>query len=211
MKIFGAVMLLVVLCLAGLVAAYSWPGAPLRRDDGSIVSSKPDSGAPQAAALGEFTPVDPPRPAPELHFTTRDGKPVSLADFHGHFLLVNLWATWCAPCVREMPSLQRLQARLGDRLEVLAISEDRGGASAVDGFLAQHGLDRLAVYLDPKAAAQQAFALQGLPTSFLIDPQGRILGKLEGAAEWDSPDMVARLEKYLGRSAGGGLLKTSAG
>lgn len=211
MKILGAVMLLVVLCLAGLVAAYSWPGAPLRRDDGSIVSSRPDTGAPQEAALGEFTPVDPPRPAPELHFTTRDGKPVSLADFRGHFLLVNLWATWCGPCVREMPSLQQLQVRLGDRLEVLAISEDRGGAQAVDPFLTQHRLDRLAVYLDPKTAALQAFGLQGLPTSFLIDPKGRILGQLEGAADWNAPDMVARLEKYLGRGRGDGVIKTSSG
>ncbi len=211
MKVFGAVMVLVVLCLAGALAAFSWPGAPLRRDDGSIVSSIPDTGAPQEAALGQFTPLDPPRPAPELRFMTRDGKPVSLADFRGRFLLVNLWATWCAPCVREMPSLERLQARLGNRLAVLAISEDRGGAPVVDPFLARHGLEGLAVYLDPKTAALRAFAVQGLPTSFLIDPDGRILGLLEGGADWDAPDMVARLERFLRDGNGGGVIKTSTG
>src|SRR5579883_2606342 len=79
-------------------------------------------GTPQDAALGEFTALDPPRPAPPLAFAERGGETRALADFRGHWLLVNLWATWCAPCVREMPSLDRLQAKLGDRLRVLAIS-----------------------------------------------------------------------------------------
>jgi thiol-disulfide isomerase/thioredoxin len=210
MKILGAVIVLVVLCLAGLLAAFYWPGAPLRRDNGSIMSSQPDTGAPQEAALGQFTPLDRPLPAPELGFATRDGRVVRLADFRGRFVLVNLWATWCAPCVREMPSLDRLQARLGERLAVLAISEDRGGGKVVEPFLGKLGLERLAVYLDPKTAAQQAFGARGLPTSFLIDRDGRILGRLEGAAAWDSPDMLARLEGYLRRGEGGnGLIKTS--
>jgi thiol-disulfide isomerase/thioredoxin len=210
MKVLGAVILLVVLCLAGVLAAWYWPGAPLRRDHGSVVSSNPDAGAPQDAALGQFTPLDPPRPAPALSFSGRDGRVVRLADFRGRFLLVNLWATWCGPCVREMPSLDRLQARLGDRLSVLAISEDRGGGHAVEPFLAKLGLQRLQIYLDPENNAQQAFAVRGLPTSFLIDRDGRMLGTLEGAAEWDAPAMVGRLERYLKAGEGGDLIKTSA-
>jgi len=209
MRALGAVIVLVVLCLAGLVAAFYWPGAPLRRDHGSIVSSTPDTGAPQEAALGQFTPLDPPRPAPELSFTSRGGKALRLADFRGRFLLVNLWPTWCGPCVREMPSLDRLQALLGDRLSVLAISEDRGAGPVVEPFLDKLGLRRLAVYLDPDTAAQQAFAVRGLPTSFLIDRDGRLLASLEGAAEWDAPAMVARLERYLRQDDGGGPIKTS--
>ena len=116
MRILGAVIVLVVLCLAGLAAAFYWPGAPLRRDRGSIVSSTDDAGAPVPAALGQFTPLDPPRPAPDLSFTSRSGKALRLADFRGRFLLVNLWATWCGPCVREMPSLERLQGIEGKRL-----------------------------------------------------------------------------------------------
>jgi thiol-disulfide isomerase/thioredoxin len=210
MKVLGAVILLGFLCLAGLAAAWYWPGAPLRRDHGSVVSSNLDAGAPQEAALGEFTPLDPPRPAPALSFTGRDGGTLKLADFRGRFVLVNLWATWCGPCVREMPSLDRLQARLGDRLSVLAISEDRGGGHVVEPFLAKLALRRLQIYLDPDSNAQQAFAVRGLPTSFLIDPNGRMLGSLEGAAEWDAAAMVATLERYLKAGPDSGLIKTSA-
>ncbi|HXZ01710.1 MAG TPA: TlpA disulfide reductase family protein [Stellaceae bacterium] len=210
-KTLGAVIVLVVLCLAALMAAASWPGAPLRRDHGSIVSSEPDAGAPLPAALGQFTPLDPPRPAPDLSLTGRDGKALRLADFRGRFLLVNLWATWCAPCVREMPSLDRLQGLEGDRLSVLAISEDRGAGHVVEPFLAKLGLQRLAVYLDPKAAAQEAFDVRGLPTSFLIDRDGRILASLEGGADWDAPGMVAKLERYLREDENSGRpIKASA-
>ena len=104
----------------------------------AIMAERTD-GAPQGAALGQFNPLDQPLPAPALDFVGRDGAAQSLADFHGRWLLVNLWATWCAPCVREMPALDRLQAQLGQKLTVLAISEDRGGAflSRVFGLSAQ--------------------------------------------------------------------------
>lgn len=164
-------------------------------------------GTPRDAALGEFTPLDPPRPAPPLAFAERGGEARQLADFRGHWLLVNLWATWCAPCVREMPSLDRLQARLGDKLHVLAISEDRKGAEVVDPFLGKLDLKSLTIYLDPAAQAQQAFKLRGLPTSLLIDPSGVMRGQLEGAADWDSPRMIALIERYL---AGDGVDRKSA-
>lgn len=210
MKLVGAVIVLVVLCLGGLAAAFYWPGAPLRRDDGPVVSSKPDMSAPQDVALGQFTPLDRPRPAPALQVTAPDGRIVRLADFRGRFVLVNLWATWCAPCVREMPSLDRLQAELRDRLTVLAISEDHDGAAAVMPFLAKLGLHRLAVFLDPEMTAQQAFHAEGLPTSYLINPEGRILGFLEGGAEWDSPETLGRIEGYLQRgNPGPGMIKAS--
>jgi thiol-disulfide isomerase/thioredoxin len=156
-------------------------------------------GAPQDAALGEFTPLDPPRPAPPLAFAERGGETRELADFRGHWLLVNLWATWCAPCVREMPSLDRLQATLGERIRVLAISEDRKGTEVVEPFLGKLDLTAMTIYLDPAAHAQQAFGVRGLPTSFLIDPEGALQGKLEGAAEWDSPTMLKLIEQYLAR------------
>ena len=204
-----AVLVLVVLCFAGLVAHVYWPGASALRD---VQSGPADSAAPQEAPLGQFTPLNPPRPAPELAFTSRDGRKLSLADFRGRVILVNLWATWCAPCLREMPSLDRLQAKLGDRIAVLAISEDRGGEDVVAPFLDKLALARLAIYLDAKTAAQQAFRVRGLPTSFLIDREGRILAMLEGAAAWDSTDMVTLLERYLRPGEGaGGIVKTSTG
>jgi len=122
-------------------------------------------------------------------------------------VLINLWATWCEPCLREMPSLERLQSRLGDRIAVLAVSEDRGGNKAVEPFIAKLGLKSVKTYLDPKSAVGQAFEVRGLPTSFLIDRDGKVLGKVEGAAEWESPKILGVLEAFL---SGDGVVKTSS-
>src|SRR5256885_1854209 len=84
---------------------------------------------------GEFIPLAAPQPAPEVAFTDTAGNPAALADFKGKLLLVNLWATWCQPCLREMPSLEKLQASQGDQLTVAAIAEDRGGAKVVEPFV----------------------------------------------------------------------------
>ena len=197
MKFMRIVIMLVILAAGGGLGAFLYlSGTRDRHDSGALASNTADSGSP-SAALGQLTPVDPPRPAPELSFAARDGSPAQLADFHGHWLLVNLWATWCAPCVREMPSLDRLQAKLGDRLTVLAVSQDRGGAQVVDPFLAKLSLAALHIYLDPKAALGKGLGARGLPTTFLVDGEGRLRAQLEGAAEWDSPGMLAVLERYF--------------
>ena len=161
------------------------------------------SDAPQGPALGKFSASATPLPAPPVSFADQSGKTATLADFRGRVVLINLWATWCAPCVHEMPSLARLQARAG-RLTVLAISEDRQGAAVVPQFVQKLGLGGLAVFLDPKNDVDHAFGVEGLPTSILIDREGRILGELQGAADWDSPDMVKLIEGYLGAPGGTG-------
>ena len=150
-----------------------------------------------AESLGEFTPLAVPRPAPELAFTTLGGEARRLADFRGQTVLVNLWATWCGPCVEEMPSLDRLQQKLGPSLTIIALSEDRRGAALVDPFLAKIRIKSLSVYLDPKNAALPTFGVEGLPTSFLIDRAGDIVGFLEGAADWDSDAMLTIVDRYL--------------
>ncbi len=152
---------------------------------------------PDKIKIGEFIPAASPQPAPELSFTDMSDKPVALADFKGKLVLLNLWATWCEPCLKEMPSLLALQGRLGPALTVLAVSEDRGGAKVVEPFIAAHGLDKLQVYLDPKSTAIHGFAARGLPTSLVIDGDGRVLGKVEGGADWDSDEMRAALAKLL--------------
>src|ERR1700740_3154199 len=98
------------------------------------------AGVPDRTRLGEFTPATPPPPAPTISFADLAGNTLSLSEFAGKIILVNLWATWCEPCLREMPSLERLQARLGDKITVVAISEDRGGSKAVEPFIAKLGL-----------------------------------------------------------------------
>ena len=96
-----------------------------------------------------------------------------------------------------MPSLERLQTRLGDKITVLAISEDIGGNKAVAPFIAKFGLKAVKTYLDPKSTLTQAFNVDGLPTSFLIDRRGRVIGRVEGEAEWDSPKMLSVIEPLL--------------
>ncbi len=147
--------------------------------------------------LGEFIPESAPQPAPETGFTDAQGKPVSFADFKGKPVVVNLWATWCQPCLKEMPSLDRLQSQLDGQLAVAAVSEDRAGADRVGAFVATLGLHKLKIYLDPKSDVGHAFNVRGLPTSIVIDASGRVVGRVEGAAEWDSAAMMAVLKPLL--------------
>ena len=163
----------------------------------SGVTAEGKEDTPERIQLGEFIPVSPPLPAPPISFVDLAGNTVSLSDFTGKMVLVNLWATWCEPCLREMPSLGRMQSRLGDKITVVAVSEDRGGSKAVEPFIGKLGLKSIKTYLDPKSTAERAFKVHGLPTSFLIDRQGRILGRVEGAAEWDAPKLLETLKSFL--------------
>ena len=144
-----------------------------------------------------------PQPLPPLTFQTMDGRETTLADFAGKVVVLNLWATWCAPCREEMPGLDRLQARFADRdVVVLALSVDRAGPERVQQFLDEISVRRLAVYRDPKAAATRALKVPGLSATLLIDRQGREVGRVLGIAEWDGPAAVAVVEKLLAEPAG---------
>jgi thiol-disulfide isomerase/thioredoxin len=128
---------------------------------------------------------------------------VSLEDFRGHVVVLNLWATGCAPCRREMPSLDRLQARYGgDGLQVVALSIDRGELAQIEAFYAEVGIQHLAIYRDPKAAVSRALGAFGLPTTVVFDQQGREVGRLLGPAEWDSEAAVAMLETLMAKPSG---------
>ena len=145
-----------------------------------------------------------PRPATALKFRGPDGAERSLADFRGKTLLVNLWATWCVPCREEMPSLDRLQARLGsDRFEVVAIDIDTTRLDRRRPFLAEAGVRNLAFYEDSSAdvfqALRKAGKVLGLPTSLLIDGSGCELGVMPGPADWASEDAVRLVTAALGR------------
>lgn len=154
---------------------------------------------PGIVSVGGLRAVEPPRPMPDLDLARLDGTPLGPDPFGGKVTLLNVWATWCAPCVKEMPSLDRLQARLGgDRFAVVAVSVDRGGAAKVAPFVAKTGIAHLTPLLDPNSRSMQALTLRGLPTTLLIDAAGREVARLEGAAEWDSPAMVAELERVIG-------------
>jgi thiol-disulfide isomerase/thioredoxin len=155
---------------------------------------------PLPAAAFNFAPTGP-KPVPELTFLDAEGNEVSLADFHGKLVVLNLWATWCAPCRREMPSLARLQAKHGDDgLEVIALSLDRGDVAKVRDFFAELGIANLAIYQDPKGRAGRELGAPGLPTTVVIDRAGQEVGRLLGPAEWDSDEALAVIEALLGPS-----------
>src|SRR5437764_14704829 len=146
-------------------------------------ATEPDAEAPDRTKLGEFVPSSTPFPAPALSLTNAAGETVGLTEFRGKPVLVNLWATWCEPCLREMPSLERLQSRLGDRIAVLTVSEDRGGGKIVEPFIGKPELNSVKIYLDPKSEVGSAFEVRGLPTSVLIDRDGKVAGRADGAAD----------------------------
>jgi thiol-disulfide isomerase/thioredoxin len=150
--------------------------------------------------LGEFIPTEPPQPAPAVSFTAIDGTPATLADFKGKPAVVNLWATWCQPCLKEMPSLERLAAQFNGRLTVAAVSEDHAGAKVVRPFVADKGLQKLTIYLDPQGELGHAIKLRGLPTSLVIDAAGQVVGRVEGGADWDSATLQAVLQPLIDRA-----------
>ncbi|MBL26211.1 MAG: hypothetical protein CMM50_01485 [Rhodospirillaceae bacterium] len=164
--------------------------------------SSPDRAA-AIASLKEsidFVPADEPPPVPALTFTDAEGTALSLADFRGRVVLLNLWATWCAPCIEEMPALDALERELGSPgFAVIALSQDQGGMNAVAPFWEKAGLEHLAIYLDKTMTGGRAIQARGLPTTLLIDPEGRELGRIEGPAKWDQPVVVAALRSLANK------------
>lgn len=162
----------------------------------SAVSAEfpPTEGDMQGFVLVKNRPI-----APDVAFLDEDEDAVAVRDFAGKVLLINFWATWCPPCVREMPALDRLQAEMGsDDFKVIAISADAGGKSVAEPFLRERlGLTNLDLYLDPKFHAWQGFRAGGLPATFAIDRQGRIVGVLRGEAKWDGDDAKALIQHLL--------------
>jgi thiol-disulfide isomerase/thioredoxin len=140
-----------------------------------------------------------PKPLPDFTFTDAEGQERRVADFAGRGLLINLWATWCGPCVQEMPALDRAHAALAaDGIVVLALSSDRGGRGQVEPFYRDKGIRQLGVWLDPRGAAGRAMGVRGLPTTVVVDRTGQERARLEGAAEWDMPAMLAAVRRLVG-------------
>jgi thiol-disulfide isomerase/thioredoxin len=139
-----------------------------------------------------------PKPLPDIAFADGDGKPLKLSDWKGRVVLINLWATWCAPCRKEMPDLAKLQRELGsDQFEVVAISVDRKGAEASSAFLKETGSDALKLYVEPTTKIVGELQSAGLPATILVDRQGRELGRLLGPAHWAAPEAFALIKAAI--------------
>ena len=137
--------------------------------------------------------------APNVSFEDPQGRPVTLASFRGKPLLVNFWATWCGPCIVEMPALDRLAAREGEALQVLAVSQDTGGRQLVTDFFSGRSFRELEPYLDGEMALMAALQLDTLPTTILYDAEGREVWRMTGMAEWGD----ARTTRLLSEAEGG--------
>jgi len=179
-------------------------GAPA--DAGRCLASAERARTVAAAATGEVAAMlaaDPSQPLSELAFNGPDGNPMRLADLGNRVVLLNLWATWCAPCRAEMPALDALQARMGgEAFEVVAVNVDTGDDEKPRKFLAETGVHNLAYYRDSTLALfndlkRRSLAL-GLPVTLLIDRDGCLLAHMNGPAEWQGPDARRLVEAALG-------------
>ena len=155
--------------------------------------------APASQLPRNFILHDAPKNIADIRFEDENGKAFALSDFPGKVVLLNIWATWCGPCRREMPSLDRLEAQLGGAdFQVVPLSIDRAGVAVVRKFYTEVGLNVLPIYIDAAGSATRALATIGVPATLLIDREGRELGRLIGPAEWDDPAIVAFLRGIIG-------------
>ncbi len=161
-----------------------------------------DSARTRAGPLRFTMQVEPPL-LPELAFNDAAGRPLTLQAWRGKVVLLNIWATWCPPCLKEMPSLDRLQDKLGGKdFEVLALSIDTGtnALASIQSFYSRVGIRHLQIYHDPAGKAGFSLAVAGVPTTLLVNREGRELGRMSGVAEWDGPDAVTFLREQIKRS-----------
>lgn len=197
---------LLIAALAAVAAAF---GVYLKGEgDGKVetAASVTTAAAPQGAVskalstgtMTAFVVKGERKDVPEISFLPENGDATSLKAWKGRVILVNLWATWCAPCREEMPSLARLESEMGSPdFEVVAIAVDRKGLEASGKFLKEVGATALKLYADPTTESLGKFQAVGLPSSILIDRDGREIGRLAGPAEWDSPDAKALIKAAI--------------
>ena len=193
--------------LLGFAAVYFTLGRPDnaaipdKQANPALAEPQSSSAAKPAAKTGQmaaFVKKKAPAAVADITFNDGAGKERKLSDFKGKTILLNLWATWCAPCREEMPSLDRLQMALGsDKFEVVALSLDRKGAEASKKFLDEVKATNLKLYIDATAKQGTALGLVGMPTTLLIDADGKELGRLTGPAVWDSEEAKKLIEAAL--------------
>jgi thiol-disulfide isomerase/thioredoxin len=185
------------LLAAGTVAAAAVLRKPANPLYTPIKASAPEFITLQDMSTMVFT--EPPRKVSQVAFMDAEDVPHRLADFSGKGVVLNLWATWCIPCVAELPALARLAKQVADDgIVVLPVSSDRGGAPVVERFYASRGLDDLPVLMDKNGAAGRALAARGVPTTIIIDRNGRERARLEGGADWASTEAMATIRRLVG-------------
>lgn len=152
----------------------------------------------KASALDNFSLTAEKPPVPDIQFRNATGDVLNLSDYRGKVLLLNAWATWCGPCIHEMPGLDTAQAQLaGDDFQVLPISMDRGGVQTVDLFYRAQALRHLPILLEHRASIAVHMKPRGLPFTLLIDREGNEIGRALGEVYWNAPESLALLRQYI--------------
>ena len=186
---------LVIACLPGLMLGLALAGCDRQKAPAPQGEAPADANAAKAAPAyptGRLDRSHAGTQVPDTVFEDGEGRPVRLSVFRGRPLLVNFWATWCAPCVVEMPSLDALAAREAAGMEIIAVSQDHDGRQKVTDFFAARNFSRLEPYLDPRMALMAALRLDTLPTTILYDAEGREVWRMVGMVDWRS-ERAARL------------------
>ncbi len=176
-----------------LYAGLALMGNPASADTGRLI----------ALAEGELGRIQfhaEPRPLELSAFLDENGAPASLADYRGKHVLLNFWALWCAPCVKEMPALNRLDGAIGEGFDVVTLATGRNARPAVDAFFAEKQLGNLPKLFDPKMQIAREAGAIGLPVSLFINPEGQEIGRAVGDFEWDSPDAQALIRGWMSGS-----------
>ncbi|OYV62203.1 MAG: hypothetical protein B7Z71_02050 [Acidocella sp. 21-58-7] len=147
-----------------------------------------------------------PSTAPVLKFTDVNGAAQSLTTYRGSGLVLNVWATWCGPCVAEIPSFNAIAPKLAaSKILILPISVDDSGAKAVRPFYQTHNITNLPILLDPTGNAPAILDSDGIPITLLIDPAGRIVARLEGGANWNTPRTLSLITQLIGTKPAGNV------
>jgi thiol-disulfide isomerase/thioredoxin len=145
-----------------------------------------------------LVPVDPPQTPPDGVFLDANGGEHTIASFLGHGMVINFWATWCQPCIAEIPSLAKLSQALAPHdIAVLPLSTDRGGAKVVAAWYGQHDVTGLPILVDPRGVLSHAWGGQGIPTTHIIARDGKERARMEGAADWSSPASIELIQRLV--------------
>ena len=135
-------------------------------------------------------------------FTSEDGRQITLSDYEGQIVVLNFWATWCAPCRKEMPHLSALQTQMGgDALQVVTVATGRNPRPAMERFLSEIGVDNLPLHTDERQALARSMGVLGLPATIILDRDGQELARMQGEADWSSDSAVAILTALLARGS----------
>ncbi len=198
-KSVGAMFVKLKILVAISFVVISISALPSLAQEAKVVSPNCTFRKAWAADLRSYLAVEGKKPVPITAFFDRSGAKRSIQQYRGRGVVLNFWATWCPPCVKEMPALDRMKAALANQgIDVIAVSEDTKGIEHVEKYYAKLGLKHLEVFMDRDNALMRAAKVRSLPTTLLIDQAGNEIAGVFKDAEWDAPAIIEFVKSCLG-------------